>query len=105
MRPALFQVRSPSAAKAAMPSFAPCLYPGHAVGLELGNDVGGDFIVEARPASTCGHARLLEAPGRQCNAFADMIDPDVVAGRTCQWRIYPSAYRWDDERSEVQHAG
>ena len=31
-----------------------------------GNDVGGDFIVEARPASTCGHARLLEAPGRQC---------------------------------------
>jgi pimeloyl-ACP methyl ester carboxylesterase len=33
------------------------------VGLELGND-----------------ARLLEAPGRQCNAFADRIDPDVLAG-------------------------
>ena len=56
------------------------LFPGHAVGFELGNDVGGDFIVEARPASTCGHARLLEAPGRQCNAFADRIDPDVLAG-------------------------
>src|SRR5215475_4979556 len=58
------------------------LYPGRAVGLELGNDVGGDFIVEARPASTCGHARLLEAPGRQCNAFADRIDPDVLAAHT-----------------------
>ena len=25
--------------------------------------------------------------------------------RTRQWRAYPSDYRWDDKRSEVQHAG
>jgi hypothetical protein len=38
---------------------APDLYPGQAVGLELGNNVGRDFVVEARPAKL---------------ALADMLD-------------------------------
>src|SRR6516225_8797592 len=55
-----------------------CRRPPAILGQKAGHPV--DVGVEARPASTCGHARLLEAPGRLCNAFADRIDPDVLAG-------------------------
>ncbi len=57
----------------------PRLDPGHAAGLQLGDNLAGDFVIEARPvvagASGCGFSGHRGSPRRAPEASPPALDP------------------------------